>query len=66
MSWVFTRLSRELRRVRDLEREQVRRLKEAYARWDKRRRGERDSRDPEQERRLHGSQAAEHKERRER
>ncbi len=65
MSWGFTRLSRELRWVRDLEREQVRRLNEAYARWDKRRRSERDSRDPEQERRLHELQAAVHKERRE-
>jgi hypothetical protein len=35
MSWVFTGL---MKRVRDFEREQARRLNEAYARWHKKHR----------------------------
>jgi hypothetical protein len=48
MSWVFTAVSRELRRARAFEREQARRLNEAFARGSKKRR-EREKR--EQERR---------------
>ena len=51
MSWVFTGV---LSRVRDFEREQARRLNEAYARWHKKHR-ERQGRDQEQERRLLGT-----------
>ena len=51
VSWVFTGL---MKRARDLERQQIRRLNEAYAHWSKRHR-QRASRNPEQERRLLGS-----------
>jgi hypothetical protein len=47
MSWVFTGL---MKRARDFERERVRRLNEAYARWHKkyreRKRREREQRKP--------------------
>jgi hypothetical protein len=51
MSWVFTGV---LSRVRAFEREQARRLNEAYARWHKKHR-ERQGWDQEQERRLLGT-----------
>ncbi len=62
MSWVFTGL---MRRARDFEREQARRLNEAYARWHKKHRELPQSRDQEQERRLLGSRERERDDRRE-
>jgi hypothetical protein len=50
MSWVFTAVSRELRRARAFEREQARRLNEAFARGSKKRR-EREKREQERRRR---------------
>jgi hypothetical protein len=61
MSWVFTGV---LRRARDFEREQARRLNEAYARWHKKHR-ERQGRDWEQERRLLGTRDRERNDHRE-
>jgi hypothetical protein len=52
MSWVFTGL---MRRARDFEREQARRLNEAYARWRKKHRELPHSRDLGQEQRLLGT-----------
>jgi hypothetical protein len=53
MSWVFTGL---MKRARDFEREQARRLNEAYARWhEKHRELPRAVGDREQERRLLGT-----------
>jgi hypothetical protein len=62
MSWVFTGL---MRRARDFEREQARRLNEAYATWHKKHRELPQGRDQEQERRLHGTRARERNDRRE-
>ena len=45
MSWVFAGL---MRRARDFEREQARRLNEAYARWYKKRREPPQGREKEQ------------------
>jgi hypothetical protein len=61
MSWVFTGV---LKRARDFEREQARRLNETYARWHKQRR-ERKSRDREQEWRLLGTRERERNDHRE-
>jgi hypothetical protein len=61
MSWVFTGL---MKRARDFEREQARRLNEAYARWGKKHR-ERQGRDQEQERRLLGTRDRERNDHRE-
>jgi hypothetical protein len=61
MSWVFTGV---LRGACDFEREQARRLNEAYARWHKKHR-ERQGRDREQERRLLGTRDHERNDRRE-
>jgi hypothetical protein len=52
MSWVFTRL---MKRARTFEREQARRLNEAYARWYKRHRELPHGQDREQKRRLLGT-----------
>jgi hypothetical protein len=52
MSWVFTGL---MKRARDFEREQARRLDSAYARWRKKHRELPPGRDREQERRLLGT-----------
>jgi hypothetical protein len=60
MAWVFTGV---LRRARDFEREQARRLNEAYARWRKKHR-ERQRRDREQERKLLGTRDRERNDRR--
>jgi hypothetical protein len=53
MSWAFTGF---MKRARDFEREQLRRLNEAYARWHKKHRElGHGRRDPKQERRLLGT-----------
>ena len=61
MSWVFTRL---MRRACTFEREQARRLNEAYARWHKKHH-ERQGRDREQKRRLLGPRDRKRNDRRE-
>jgi hypothetical protein len=55
---------RPLKRTQDGDREQMRRLNEAYARWAKGRKTER--RDPERDRRLLGTRDLERNDRRER
>ena len=62
MSWVFTGL---MKRARDFEREQARRLNEAYARWHKKHRELPHGRDREQERRLLGTRDRKRNDRRE-
>jgi hypothetical protein len=62
MSWVFTGV---MKRARDLERERVRRLNEAYAHWHKKHRELPHGRDREQEWRLLGTRDREHERRRE-
>ena len=52
MSWVFTGL---MKRARIIQREQARRVNEAYARWHKKHREVLHARDREQERRLLGT-----------
>ena len=55
-----------MKRARDVEREQARRLNEAYARWHKKHRELAHAvRDREQERRLLGTRGREHSDRRE-
>ena len=61
MSWVFTGV---MKQARDFEREQARRLNEAYARWHKKH-CERGGGDREQERRLLGTRDRERNDRRE-
>jgi hypothetical protein len=56
MSWVFTGL---MKRARSFEREQARRLNEAYARWHKKHRTLPRGRDRKQERRLIGTRERE-------
>jgi hypothetical protein len=56
MSWVFTGL---MKQARAFEREQARRLNEAYARWHKKHRELRQGRVREQERRLLGTRKRE-------
>jgi hypothetical protein len=62
MSWVLTGV---MKRARDFEREQIRRLNEAYARWHKKRRELPHGRDREQERRLLGTRDRERNDHRE-
>ncbi len=61
MSWVLTGL---MRRARDFERGQARRLNEANARWHKKHRALPQGRDQEQERRLLGTRKRQRNDRR--
>ena len=62
ISWVFTGV---MKRVRDFEREQARRLNEAFARWHKKHHELPHERDREQERRLLGARDRERNDHRE-